>query len=331
MRLSIPLGASTAFFYALGYPIGAVAVRAATPGTVLVSRFLASVVILAAIVTARRLEWPRGVQAWHAVVVGFLSQGLQFVGCYQAMYAGVSPVLVALVIAMNPVITAGAAAIMLREPLSRRRVLATVLALVAVCVAFAGRVVDVGHVDAAVGWVVIAVIGLAVGGVYQQRYLTQGHPIAVNTIGVGVALVPASVFAAVTPQHVSDVHEAVWSIAVLVIANSVIAASLYLAAIKQAGAAAVSLLFGVIPSIAALLTWAILGERPDIGVVIGLVVGAIACFVGNERSRRPVSAGCDEHFVTTGGNLSVERDHQIRTRSSGSRYSLSPGATSKAE
>jgi drug/metabolite transporter (DMT)-like permease len=285
VRLSIPLGASTAFFYALGYPIGAVAVRAATPGTVLVARFLASVVILAAIVMVRRLEWPRGVQAWHAVVVGFLSQGLQFVGCYQAMYAGVSPVLVALVIAMNPVITAAAAAIMLREPLSRRRVLATALALVAVCVAFAGRVVDVGHVDAAVGWVVVAVIGLAVGGVYQQRYLTQGHPIAVNTIGVGVALVPASVFAAVTPQHVFDVHEAVWSIAVLVIANSVIAASLYLAAIKQAGAAAVSLLFGVIPSIAALLTWATLGERPDIGVVIGLVVGAIACFVGNERPR----------------------------------------------
>ncbi|MCF8588793.1 DMT family transporter [Gordonia liuliyuniae] len=284
MRLSVPLGASTAFFYALGYPVGAAAVRAATPGTVLVSRFVASAVILAAIVAVARLEWPRGVQAWHAVVVGFLSQGVQFVGCYEAMYAGVSPVLVALVIAMNPVVTAAAAGMMLRERLSRRRIAATVLALAAVGIAFAGRVMDVGHVDAAVAWVVVAVIGLAVGGVYQQRYLTQGHPIAVNTIGVGVALVPALVFATATPQHVSDPAQAVWTIVVLVIANSVIAATLYLAAIRQAGAAAVSLLFGVIPSIAALLTWAILGERPDIGVVLGLVVGAAACFVGNDQA-----------------------------------------------
>lgn len=282
VRLSIPLGASTAFFYALGYPVGALAVRSATPGTVLVARFAVSAVILAAIVVLRRLEWPRGAQAWHAVVVGFLSQGLQFVGCYEAMYTGVSPVLVALVIAMNPVITAAVAAVMLRERLSGRRSAATVLALIAVGVAFAGRVVDVGHVDAAIGWVVMALFGLAVGGVYQQRYLTQGHPIAINTIGVGVALIPAAIFAALTPQHIDDPERALWSIAVLIVANSVIAATLYLAAIKQAGAAAVSLLFGVIPSIAALLTWLILGERPDIGVVVGLVLGAIACLIGND-------------------------------------------------
>ena len=276
------LGAATAFFYALGYPIGAVSVHAATPGTVLLIRFAASAAILFAIVFAMRLQIPRGRQAWHAVVVGFLTQGLQFVGCYQAMHVGVSPVIVALVIAMNPVVTAGAATAMLGERFTRRRLFAVVLAVIAVCVAFAGRVMEVGHVDAAVGWVVMAVVGLAVGGVYQQRNLSEGHPIAVNAIGVTVAAVPASVFAALTPQHISDPGEAAWSIAVLVIANSVLAASLYMAAIRQAGAAAVSLLFGVIPSIAALLTWLVLGERPDVGIVIGLVVGAVACFVGNE-------------------------------------------------
>ncbi|WP_051198367.1 DMT family transporter [Gordonia shandongensis] len=285
MRLPFPLGASTAFFYALGYPVGALAVQAATPGTVLVSRFLVSAVLLAAIVGVRGLAWPRGRQAWHAVVVGFLSQGVQFVGCYQAMYAGVSPVLVALVIAMNPVVTAFASTVVLREPLTARRVVAVLLALVAVGAAFAGRVMEVGHVDVAVGWVVVAVLGLALGGVYQQRYLRDGHPIAVNTIGVTVALVPSAVFFALTPQHVADAPTAVATIAVLVIANSVIAATLYLAAIARAGAAAVSLLFGVIPSIAAVLTWVLMGERPDVGVVIGLVVGAAACRVGVDRRR----------------------------------------------
>ncbi|WP_346764569.1 DMT family transporter [Rhodococcus sp. HNM0569] len=290
MKLSLPLGAATAFFYALGYPMGSAAVQAATPGIVLAARFVVSALILASIVGARRLAWPQGRQAWHAAVVGMLAQGVQFVGCYQAMYAGVSPVLVALVIAMNPVVTAGAAALALGERLTPRRLIAVGLALIAVVAAFAGRVLDVGHVDSAVGWVVVAVLGLSIGGVYQQRYLREGHPVAVNAIGVTVALIPTAAFAAFTPQHVDDPGRAVWTIGVLVVANSVIAATLYLAAIRQAGAAAVSLLFGVIPSVAALLTWLVLGERPDVGVVIGLALGAAACFVGNDTGRRRVKA-----------------------------------------
>ncbi|MDL9935793.1 DMT family transporter [Gordonia sp. ABSL1-1] len=307
MRLSPTLAASTAFFFALGYPIGASAVHAATPGLVLVARFGLSAVILAVIAIVRGLSWPRGRQLGHAAVVGFLSQGLQFVGCYEAMSQGVSPVLVALVIAMNPVVTAVAASLVLGERLTVRRAVSVFLAVVAVATAFAGRVVEVGHLDLAVVWVVVAVLGLALGGVYQQRHLTTGDPIAINAVGVTVALIPAGIFALVTEQHVADPRQAVISIAGLVIANSVIAASLYLAAIKQAGASAVSLLFGVIPSIAALLTWGILGERPDVGVVIGLAVGALACFIGNSRSARgavtpspePVAPRMDSPEVVT--------------------------------
>lgn len=283
MKLSPALASATAFFYALGYPVGALAVRAATPGVVLVSRFAASALILAAIVLVCRLEWPKGRQFWHAMVVGFLTQGVQFVGCYQAMYSGVSPVLVALVIAMNPVVTAAAASRFLAESVTARQLVAVVVAFAAVCCAFAGRVLEVGHVDAGILWVVGAVFGLALGGVYQQRHLTGGHPVATNAVGVTVALVPALVFFLLTPQHVENVPHAVAAIGTLVIANSVIAASLYLAAIRQAGAAAVSLLFGIIPSIAALLSWLLVGERPDLGVIGGLVLGALACYLGAPR------------------------------------------------
>lgn len=307
-KLPLSLGASTAFFYALGYPVGALAVRAATPGVVLLARFGISALILAAIVAARRLEWPRGTQAVHAVVVGFLTQGVQFVGCYEAMYSGVSPVLVALVIAMNPVLTAAVATVMLRERISLRRITAVALAVIAVCVAFAGRIAAVGHIEGAVVWVIVAVVGLAVGGVYQQRYLDQGHPLAINAIGVSVALVPTAAFALITPQHVMDAPQAVGWIGVMIVASSVIGASLYCAVIRQAGASAAALLFGVIPSIAALLTWALLGQRPDVGVVVGLLVGAAACLVGSgarfARSRSSTTGEPRTHNRA----VSVDRD-----------------------
>lgn len=333
-KLSLPLGASTAFFYALGYPVGALAVQAATPGLVLLARFGISALILAAIVAARRLQWPRGRQAGHAVIVGLLTQGVQFVGCYEAMYAGVSPVLVALVIAMNPVITAAFATVLLGERLSPRRITAVVLALIAVCVAFAGRVVEVGHIELAIVWVIVAVFGLAVGGVYQQRYLTDGHPLAINAIGVSVALIPTGIFAAVTPQRVMSAAHAISWISLMIIGSSVIGASLYFAVIRQAGAAAAALLFGVIPSLAALLTWALLGQRPDIGVVIGLVIGAGACLIGAaDRSggpRRSEAVDVSVPAAASADPAGRQLIHQIRTRSAGSRYSASPGCTSNA-
>lgn len=286
-RLSPTLAGTTAFFYALGYPIGALAVRAATPGVVLLSRFTLSALLLALIVRVRHLAWPRGTQLGHAAVVGLLTQGVQFVGCYEAMHSGVSPVLVALVIAMNPVVTAVIATRVLAERITVRSLAAVVLALLAVCSAFAGRIVRVGHGDPGVLWVVAAVLGLSAGGVYQQRFLHEGHPVANNAVGVTVALLPAAVFAALTPQSVTDPRQAAWTIGVLVVANSVIAASLYLAAIRRAGASAVSLLFGVIPSIAALLSWLITGERPDVGVLVGLVLGSLACYLGRNPVRGP--------------------------------------------
>lgn len=42
-------------------------------------------------------------------------------------------------------------------------------------------------------------------------------------------------------------------------------------------AACAGRLFAVIPAVAGLLSWLMLGQRPDIGIAIGLVVGAAAC------------------------------------------------------
>ena len=49
--------------------------------------------------------------------------------------------------------------------------------------------------------------------------------------------------------------------------------TLYVRGVNNYGAAAVAMLFAVIPAVAGLLSWLMLGQRPDIGVAIGLVVG----------------------------------------------------------
>ena len=62
--------------------------------------------------------------------------------------------------------------------------------------------------------------------------------------------------------------------------------TLYVRAINNYGAAAVAMLFAVIPAVAGLLSWLMLGQRPDVGIAVGLVVGAAACWLNARVSRQ---------------------------------------------
>ena len=81
----------------------------------------------------------------------------------------------------------------------------------------------------------------------------------------------------------TDPWKAAGAIAAVVLLNAVLSMTLYVRAINDYGAAAVAMLFAVIPAVAGLLSWAMLGQRPDIGIAVGLVVGAVACWL-NKRA-----------------------------------------------
>lgn len=291
-RVKLPLRLSlvVVFLYALGYPIGALAVEAMSPGLVLIFRFTISAPILLLLATRRGVPWPRGAQLGHVVVVGVLIQAVQFIGCYEALSLGLSPVLVALIISMNPVVTAAFAKPMLGERLSRRRVFALIMAVAAVLVAFAGRLSSAGSIGVGVIGVLVALTGLSLGGVYQQRYVRGVDPIMGSGIGLLASVPAAVVFALTEPTYVHRPMQAVWSMVAMITLSSVIGMSLYLAALRRAGAGQVTMLFAVIPSVSAVLSWVLLGDRPDIGVLGGLVLGAVACLLGRATAATPVTA-----------------------------------------
>ena len=291
MKLSPTLAAATAISFALGFPFGTLAVPASTPATVMLVRFTVSAVIIGAIAAAMKLPWPRGWQAYHAAIVGIVSQGFQFLGVYIALDHGVPPAIAALIVAMNPVLTAVVATKILGEALSARRVLALVIGIAAIFCAFAERLFGVGAVPAAALWAIVGLAGISLGGIYQQRYLHSGHSMTNYSIGVAAALVPAGVLALFTGVEVSDWQTFGVNTALIVLFNGLISSVLYMMCIKQGGAAATSMLFGVIPSIAAVASWIMLGQRLDVGVAAGLLLGALSCYLGYTQSRRKRASG----------------------------------------
>lgn len=285
-RMPLTTASAVTLTYAIGYPIGALAVGAMTPMAVLVLRFGLAAIILASWAALARTAWPRGAQFGHVVVAGLLIQAVQFCCLYEALLLGAPAVLCAVVVAMNPVTTTILAAMFLRERLGSRRVLALALGVVAVLAACAKRLLSTHGVDPVIALLVVALLGLSAGGVYQQRYCAGVDFRAMSAVQNAVALIPATALALLTPFAVHDAARAAVAVTGMVLLNATLAVSIYLRAISLHGAAAVAMLFAVIPAVAAVLSWLMLGQRPDVGVAVGLLAGGLACWLNSGTSRR---------------------------------------------
>ncbi|MCV7300337.1 DMT family transporter [Mycobacterium barrassiae] len=282
----MPLGAASTltFFYALGYPVGALAVSAMSPMAVLVFRFGLAAAILAAWAKLAKVSWPTGRALVHVLISGLLAQGLLFTCLYVALMHGAPAVLGAVIISMNPVVTAVLAAMFLNEGLTWTRIGALVLGVLAVLASCAARLIAVGGIDPAVLLILVSLFSVAAGGVYQQRFCSGVDFRATAALQNGACILPVAALAAVMPWTVTDPWKAVGAVAAVVLLNAVLSMTLYVRGINEYGAAAVAMLFAVIPAVAGVLSWVMLGQRPDIGIAAGLIIGAAACWL-NARSK----------------------------------------------
>jgi drug/metabolite transporter (DMT)-like permease len=284
----MPLRTASAvtFFYALGYPIGNMAVDAMTPMAVLAVRFGLAAAILGSWAAIARVAWPTGRKLGHVAVTGLLMQAVQFCATYFAIQHGAPAVLCAVIVAMNPVATALLAATFLRDRLNVRRVLALLLGVAAVLAACASRMMAEKGLDPVVLLLLVALAGLAAGGVYQQRFCADVDFRASTAIQNTMAFLPALILALTTHFAVHDAAKAVFAVAGVVLLNATLGVSLYVRAINLHGAAAVSMLFCVIPAVAGVLSWLMLGQGVDVGTGAGLVLGALACWLNASGSKR---------------------------------------------
>jgi drug/metabolite transporter (DMT)-like permease len=250
------------FFYALGYPIGNMAVNAMSPMAVLVFRFGLAALILGTWAKVARVTWPTGRKLGHVAVTGLLMQAVQFCALYVAIQHGAPAVLCAVIVAMNPVATALLAATFLRDRLTPRRIMALLLGVAAVLSACASRLIAEKGVDPAVLLLLVALFGIAAGGVYQQRFCADVDFRASTTIQNAVAFVPAVIFALTTHFAIHDPVKA--AIAVT----------------------------GVV----------LLGQRVDIGTGVGLLLGALACWLNSTATRAKIRRSDEQREDDPGRN-----------------------------
>ena len=227
---------------------------------------------------------PHGRAAWlHLAGVGLLLQAGYF-GLFYLAIDRVPPATVALVVCLQPVLVALLAPLLVGEHVPLARWAGLALGLAGAVLVIAVRADRGGANAAGIAFAVAALLAITAATLAERRFGTEQHPVTANLVQVAVALVatglPAALFESL---RVEWTGELVISLAYLVFANSLLAITLLLAMVRRGAASQVSALFFLVPPLAALIAWVVLGESLPALAWAGMVLAAAGVAVATRR------------------------------------------------
>jgi drug/metabolite transporter (DMT)-like permease len=250
----------------------------AEPLSFLSVRYALVLSLLLPLALAMHAPWPRDPRQWlHIGIAGLLLHGIYLGGVFVAIRHGLPAGITALVVGMQPLLTALGAGLLLGEAVTRRQWLGLALGLAGVALVVSGKVGGGSSLQAL--WpAVIALLGITAGTLYQKRYcprfdLRSGAVLQFLPTAVATALVAS----ATEDFRIDWTGEFVFALAWLVLALSVGAIALLNYLIRAGSAVNVASLFYLTPPTTALLAWLIFGETLTGVMVVGmaLAVGGV--------------------------------------------------------
>ncbi len=254
----------------------------ADPGVFLFTRFFITATLLVCLISVFFGPWPRDRRFYfHQMVIGILMHCLYLGGVFGGISLGLSAGLAALIVGLQPVLTALIAGLWLREVLSRQQWLGFALGFVGVALVVLDRhglssaSMDGGGLSVAL--CVLALFAISIGTVYQKNF-GQGAPLLAATATQYVAA--AAVMGVAAPLWGSmDIvwsGEFIFAMAWLVVALSLLAIALLSYLISRGAASQVASLFYLVPPVVALEAWLLFDERLGVQAIVGLVLVMLA-------------------------------------------------------
>jgi drug/metabolite transporter (DMT)-like permease len=270
-----------------GYIAAAYGVDAAPPLGLLTLRFVLAVPV--AVALAVRVAGWRQSPLLRLALVGVLLQGVQFGAAYSGLALGVHPALGSLImLGLSPVVTTALSAWSGAERVSGRTWALLAVGVLGVAVSLTPTL---GEADAgaAIGFVVLGMLGLAGGTVLQKRWVGAADPrVSVATQLVAGLVVIAPLAAVAGQLSLEPSVELALSVAWLAWPLSVGAMWLLVGLLHRHDASIVSALLLAVPAVTALMSVAILGDGLGAISAAGLAVatGAVVKLVSPARRER---------------------------------------------
>jgi drug/metabolite transporter (DMT)-like permease len=251
------------------------------PFTFLLIRFLIATALLAAIVVVLRAPWPRRrADAGHAAVVGLLLHGGYLGGVFFAIDRGMPAGLSALIVSLQPVLTAIVAPALLGERVGGRQWLGLGLGFLGVALVVSEKLFITGATAAvsaaALTAATVALFSTTAGTLYQKRFganipLLSGASIQ-YLAAAGLMFIAAFGF---ETREVQWTPQLFFAMGWLVIVLSLGAILLLMLLIRERSAARVTSLFYLVPPATAIEAYLLFGESFGLVALSGLAVATL--------------------------------------------------------
>lgn len=274
--------------WSAGFSFVALGLPDSQPITFLALRYAIVVAVLAAAFAMVRPPLPESRRDWlDLVVVGLLLQAAYFTLLYLALDLESSAATVALIVSLQPILVALLAPSMAGERVTRTRWAGLALGLAGAAVVIGSRPGVGGSSLAGLACAAAAMVALTAGTLYERRHGSEHHPVTANgvqfSVALAVTLPPALIFEGFAVNWTSDLAI---SLAYLVFANSLVSITLLLMLVRRGEASRVSSLFFLVPPLAALIAWALLGESLPPLAWVGMAVAALGVGIATSNFAR---------------------------------------------
>ena len=263
----------------------------AEPATFLGMRFALVSFILGAVALIWKAPWPgEWTQVVHIMVVGLLVHGVYLGGVFAGIALGVTAGDSALIVGMQPILTAVFIGPILAERVETRQWVGFVLGTLGVALV---SLRYVGAFDSSFEGVllcVVAVIGMSLGTLYQKRFCSDMNLLTGSFLQFLAAAVMMGALAfSIETRIVVWSSEFIFALVWLVVVLSLGAMTVLWLLIRAQAATQVASLFFLVPPVTALVAWPLFGETLNVKSVAGmlLVVGGVLLVKRPEKKSDP--------------------------------------------
>ena len=271
--------------WSTGFIVAKFGLPYAPPLTFLVMRYALSIVCFLIWIRFTRARWPSGRQQWlHLTATGVLMHAGYLGGVWVAVKGGMGSGLTALIVGLQPVLTAlwlswaGAS-----DPSNPARVQVTPRQWVGLALGLGGLLLVVARkfgtgsevTALTLGCAVFALFSITVGTLYQKHFVQPTDVRSANAIQLAAALLVTLPFAFMETEAIVWNAEFMGSMAWSVLALTLGGSSLLYLLIQRGAATSVTSLLYLVPPTTAVMAWLLFGEAITLATVVGTAITAL--------------------------------------------------------
>jgi drug/metabolite transporter (DMT)-like permease len=279
------------FIWSTGFIVARYGMPHAPPFSFLSLRYALSVLCFGVWIALVRAEWPRGRAQWmHLCVSGVLMHAGYLGGVWAAVKTGMGAGTIALLVGLQPVLTAlwlSASAKTDASRASRKQWLGLLLGLAGLVLVVWPKL-GAGELSAVnLSLAGVALLSITIGTLYQKRFVAPCDVRTANTVQLLAAFAVSLPLALLERQHIAlhphFIGALVWSVLGLTLGGS----SLLYMLIQRGAATQVTSLLYLVPPSTALMAWLLFNESLTAPMLAGMALTAVGVSLVVRREEKP--------------------------------------------